>query len=366
MGLARDLLILARVYLPVHTHQPALLWVELTAARLGDPQAVERAIELGSVLQEPLATACALLLRAQQAAGDAARRTTAPTLFSQAASEASRGAAGEIRRYIELAAATAWHETTSDGGRLDVHLRRYAEAGRPGDTPDGAGDFDVCLPLPRRISLEPIFERLLSENKSTLLHQLCLVERRRGLDEFCATVPRPRRRGGRRAWWHRAEFEARRRRGLGVAEPGRALQQTVVAAARTEAASTRALGADEAVLSFRVAPHGSLCFVHRGGGEGPQVFRIAAGAAELQGQIAELLRVLRGGEELRSDLLNRSQELFLLLVRPAMGALEGVVALQIVPDGPLWSLPFSVLLGENFLCERFELSVSRHAPPCLR
>lgn len=363
VSLARDLLALARVYLPVHTHQAALLWVELTAARLGDAQAAERAVELGSVLQEPLATACALLLRARNAAGDAARRTTAPTLFSQAAAEASRGAAGEIRRFIELAAATAWHETSSDGGRLDVHLRRYAEAGRPGDTPDGAGDFDVCLPQPRRTSLEPILERLLSEGKSALLHQLCVIERRRGAEEFGAAGPHPVAEAVRD--WHRTEFEARRRRGLGGTEPSRGLQSQVTSAARTEAATSRALAADEAVLAFRVAPNGTLAFVHRGDGAGAQVFRVAAGAAELQGQIAELLRVLRGGEELRRDLLTRSQELFHLLLRPALGALEGVAALQIVPDGPLWSLPFSVLLGENFLCERFELSVSRHAPPCL-
>ena len=51
-------------------------------------------------------------------AAEPARRATAPALFSQAAAEAGRGAAGEIRRFIELAAATSWHESANDAGRL--------------------------------------------------------------------------------------------------------------------------------------------------------------------------------------------------------------------------------------------------------
>jgi hypothetical protein len=359
-GLARDLLALARVYLPAAQHQAALLWVELSRARLGETGAADRAVELATILQEPQALGCALLYRARSVALDAVQRSAAPAAFSLAAAEASRGAAGEVRRTCELSAALAWHDATMDAGRMDVHLRRFAEASRPGDVPDAGSDFDVCLPVPRRQSIEPFIERLLTDGKSALLHQLCVGERRRSADDEPVFVDLGLALDVRT--WHRADFESRRRRGLGAEEPPPALVERLQALGRPDAGGPRALGPDAAVLSYRVSPAGTLGFVQRSDGAPPRVVRIAAGGAALQGQIAECLRLLRGSDEHRKDLLARSQELFSLLIRPAMGALEGVTSLQIVPDGPLWSLPFSMLLGENFLCERFELSVARHAP----
>lgn len=359
-ALARDLLALARVYLPAAAHQSALLWVELTRARLGESGAADRAVELATVLQEPQALACALLYRARQAALDPVQRPAAPAGFSLAAAEAARGAAGEVRRTCELAAALAWHDTSADAGRMDVHLRRFAEASRPGDVPDAGSDFDVCLPVPRRQSIEPFIERLLSDGKSALLHQLCVAERRRCVEDEPVFVE-PELSTEVRAW-HRADFESRRRRGLGAEVPPATVVERLQALGRPGTGAHVGLDSDAAVLSYRVAPNGTLAFVQRSDGTPPRVVRIGAGTAELQGQIAECLRLVRAGEDHRKDFLGCAQALFSLLVRPAMGALEGVVALQIVPDGPLWSLPFSVLLGENFLCERFELSVARHAP----
>jgi hypothetical protein len=359
-GIARDLLSLGRVYLPTSHHQSALLWVELTRARLGEAGAADRAVELGIGLQEPQAVACALLYRARLATLDPVQRSAAPAAFSLAAAEASRGAAGEVRRTCEWAAALAWHDAATDVGRMDVHLRRYAEASRPGDVPDAGSDFDVCLPVPRRQSIEPFLERLLAEGKSALLHQLCVAERRRGLEDEPVFVE-PELALEVRAW-HRADFDSRRRRGLGAEEPPATLVERLQAVSRPGAGGRPLLAADEAVLSYRVAPNGTLAFVERGDGAPPRVVRIAAGSAALQGQVTECVRVLRAGDDQRKELLARAQELFSLLVRPAMGALEGVVSLQIIPDGPLWALPFSVLLGENFLCERFEVSIARHAP----
>ncbi len=359
---ALDLLTLSRVYLPLPATQAAQIWVELASARLGDALAAGRAFELACVLNEPLAAACALLHRATLGASATTEgRAGAPLLFSQAASEASRGAAGEVRRAAELAAALAWHEaggTANDGARLEVHLRRFAEAGRPQDFPDGAGDYDICLPAGRRAALEPLHERLLTEGRTGLLYQLSLAERRRTHEERTASEDRVT--ADAVAQWHRADFEARRRKGHAGLDAPRTLIAQLAAAARDAGSMGTSLAADEAVLSFRVAPGGTLAFVQRAGQAAPQAFRIPVGAADLQGNVTELLRVLRAGDEHRRDLHLRAQELFQTLIRPALGALGDVTSLQIVPDGPLWALPFPVLLGENFLCERFELSIARY------
>lgn len=62
----------------------------------------------------------------------------------------------------------------------------------------------------------------------------------------------------------------------------------------------------------------------------------------------------------RRDLAFRtsSRELFQLLIKPAMAKLAGKNALVIVPDGPLWNLPFQALVTNNghYLLEEYAVS----------
>jgi CHAT domain-containing protein/tetratricopeptide (TPR) repeat protein len=73
----------------------------------------------------------------------------------------------------------------------------------------------------------------------------------------------------------------------------------------------------------------------------------------------------RRAEHFREQLSRRdlafqspSHELFRLLIKPARAQLLGKDALVIVPDGPLWNLPFQALLGDDnrYLLENYAIS----------
>lgn len=85
------------------------------------------------------------------------------------------------------------------------------------------------------------------------------------------------------------------------------------------------------------------------------VYAIPVAAKALK-QKAEYFREQLG----RRDLAFRpsSRGLFQLLIKPANEQLAGKNALVIVPDGPLWSLPFQALLGNNgrYLLEDYAIS----------
>ena len=75
-----------------------------------------------------------------------------------------------------------------------------------------------------------------------------------------------------------------------------------------------------------------------------EVYSIPVGDKELK----------RKAEHFREQLEQRdfsfrasSRELFSMLIKPAMTQLAGKNALVIVPDGPLWNLPFQALVGDN-------------------
>jgi CHAT domain-containing protein len=73
----------------------------------------------------------------------------------------------------------------------------------------------------------------------------------------------------------------------------------------------------------------------------------------------------RNAERFREQLSQRdlafrpsSRNLFQLLIKPAQAQLMGKDALVVVPDGPLWSLPFQALLGDDnrYLLENYAIS----------
>jgi CHAT domain-containing protein len=73
----------------------------------------------------------------------------------------------------------------------------------------------------------------------------------------------------------------------------------------------------------------------------------------------------RKAERFREQLSQRdltfrpsSRSLFQLLIKPAWAQLMGKDALVIVPDGPLWNLPFQALLGDDsrYLLEEYAIS----------
>jgi len=105
-----------------------------------------------------------------------------------------------------------------------------------------------------------------------------------------------------------------------------------------------------ALLEFVVGEEKSFLFVLRNKTEDSQgspelkVYVIIAGQKELR-QKAERFRELVG----RRDLAFRpsARELYKILLQPAEAQLKGTDTLILVPDGPLWSLPFQALIAAD-------------------
>jgi CHAT domain-containing protein len=65
---------------------------------------------------------------------------------------------------------------------------------------------------------------------------------------------------------------------------------------------------------------------------------------DLARQVREFRRLIRGREE---GVGNAARDLYDLLLQPIHDALAGTTRLVIVPDGPLWSLPFQALRSQD-------------------
>jgi CHAT domain-containing protein/tetratricopeptide (TPR) repeat protein len=97
-----------------------------------------------------------------------------------------------------------------------------------------------------------------------------------------------------------------------------------------------------ALLEYVVTANETQLFVLTSGTAGYSVTscRIDVSRKDLIDRVEEFRRMM---SDRRPDYLARSQELFNLLVRPAIQALRGSTTLCIVPDGPLWEVPFHIL-----------------------
>lgn len=112
------------------------------------------------------------------------------------------------------------------------------------------------------------------------------------------------------------------------------------------------------LLEFAVADEQSYLFVVTPGAglqANIQAFPVAVTKKEMTERIAQFRKLLAG----RDNRYGRpARELYDLLLAPAQGLMRGKAALVIVPDGPLWELPFQALVGTEgrFLLEDYTLS----------
>jgi len=111
---------------------------------------------------------------------------------------------------------------------------------------------------------------------------------------------------------------------------------------------------DVAFVEFVVREQGTDLFVlRRGAGGEPSiaVHRLDAGRAALERRVTAFVGQLESRE---LNWREQARSLYDLLLAPAAGALRGVHAIGIVPDGVLWRLPFEALVGSDgrFLVER--------------
>lgn len=112
----------------------------------------------------------------------------------------------------------------------------------------------------------------------------------------------------------------------------------------------------EALVQFHVGADAAYRFVLRGK-EVVRVDRIAIERRALATRIERLLRPLRQGDVTRFD-VRAAKALHDLLLGGAAETLAGTERLLVVPDGPLWGLPFELLVvqpatGEDLSKTRF-------------
>ena len=129
------------------------------------------------------------------------------------------------------------------------------------------------------------------------------------------------------------------RRALRDAAPG--IVAAPPAAVTSEAVAAR-LAADEAVLEYHVGRDRSWLFVVTR--PGLAVFELA-GEKELRREVDVLRQQLSRPSLLGAHAYGQAASgLYARLVHPAAARLRGVRRLHVVPDGPLWELPFEALV----------------------
>lgn len=129
------------------------------------------------------------------------------------------------------------------------------------------------------------------------------------------------------------------------------------------------LGANQAILVYRVQDQRLLIWLIRQ--KTFDFFEQPLGSRDLIRLTVNLIHALREPAASRS-VARWSSHLHRFVIAPAVPSLDGVERLWIVPDGPLFQLPFAVLLDpgtQEFLVEKYELAktltagIDTDAPP---
>ena len=356
--LARVLLTVARPFLDSDASARSALWVELSAARAGDAVSAARALEAARATGSAAGAALALLhgARALRARGD---HKAAFAELRRAASAARRAPAGAVRCGVEAAVAMAHldGEAGADPARVEIHLRRVAEAVCAGATSVGAGELDPLLPPDDGGAIERAVRRLLDCGRVALARRLCSAGRRRALAPPPRDVPGMTGETLRRL--HRGRFRARYDRGEANGDAIEFWQQVLGEVDRGDWPSRGRPG--DATLEFRVFGEWTVGFAEGPGGSLQLEWPL--GRDELETRVARLRSALRTGED--SETLHRSLSgLHDLLLTPFTRVLEGASKLFIAADGPLLALPFAALHDEQtWLAERHDVALLRPADP---
>lgn len=132
-----------------------------------------------------------------------------------------------------------------------------------------------------------------------------------------------------------------------------------VSTVRTDLIRSR-LPADLAVLTWRVGPdHTDLFVVDR---RSVEHVRLPLGADEVTDLVRRYHREMAPRRDRPGDLASLqavAEEAWQELVAPAVDHLEGVGTVAVVPEGPLFRLPFAALFdGERWLVERWRVLVT--------
>jgi hypothetical protein len=368
LGRARALLAMLRPALTPTEAAEAALVVDLTAARLGDRAAAERALEAAHIVGDHAALALAALHRGWQAweeAMEPGERVAALTLLTEASAEARHTAAGALRRAVDAAVAAA-HRTGlpgTDPSLVAVHLRRAVEAAEGSALDDGAGRFDHLLPADPALRLDDVVERLVAEGDAALARRLCAAGRRRNRD-FSSRV-------GQLALAVREHHALTFRAvwlGEGDAPPALTLSGSGEGTGERSEGSRPTwpalrLGPNDVQVEFRVFE--DVTFLFATTGQGIRAHRIERGERAWATDVDALRDASRDSgtrlEAVGTAVHNR-------LLGPVADRVSLARRLVLVPDGSLVDLPFELLRTEaGALGELLEIVVAcPTAPPAFQ
>lgn len=358
---ARFILTLARPALDPTVFAQGLMRVELSAARRGEAGAALLALEAARAAEDRPGVALALLYRglwAHRGRGSVDETRRVLEILASAASAARSTAAGAVRRAVETGVAVV-HQARgdkADPARVEIHLRRAAEAAEGPGLADGAGTLDVFLPDDEALDLESAIGRLVDEGDAALARRLCAAARRRDQRIPVSTSPGPTAEAVHLAVQRR--FSARWL-DEGPVESMASIRARVDDGRLAADWSLRTPWSGEARIEFRVFEQWTAVFVVTSGGI--RMHRWALSRDELARRVGALRRHLAADE--MSPFLDAATEAYRVIIEPLLYDLDGIDRLVIAPDGPLVELPFELLWGGAFLAEYFDLAVARPAAP---
>lgn len=356
---ARVVVALARATLDPTTVARSMMQLELTAAMRGEAGAAARAVEAAEAASDRAGIALGLLYRGldvHRGRGTVDEQKRVLETLAAAAAAARSTAAGAVRRAVETGVAVV-HQARADKAdpaRVEIHLRRAAEAAEGAALADGAGALDCYLPTDAVLDLEAAIERLVDEGDAMLARRLCAAARRRDQRIPVSTSPGPaadtvrvalQRRFG--AKWLDA----------GPVESMQTMRARVDEGRLAPDIALRAPWSGEARIEFRVFDAWTAVFVVTAGGI--RMHRWGVSRAEMARRVESLTVPLAADE--MSPFLDAATEAWRVLIEPLIYDLDGIERMVIVPDGPLVDLPFGLLWGGAFLAEYFDLAVARPA-----
>ena len=354
-----------RPELSIKAHAEALLYLELSACRLGDTSAARRSLEAARSLQHRSGVVLSLLYSVlpdliqvrRSEAPDPGELQRLSTLLWRYSSEARRAGGGEIQRQIALAALLIHLEGAQlvEQRELESRLVILQDMASGGPFNSKSCPLDLFLPKHQELNLEGWIEELAQARSGRIVHRLCVVLRE--LTRHSVYVTPHRRSASEIQQLHQERFHALwNEEGSSPEGLFRGYNQLLL---RPETASwrQRQISPGEFHLEYKVFEQRLLIFLISS--ESIQLHQQDIVATGLRAQVSELRALLRPGGEDHLLLREVSIELYKLLIEPFRHALSQAHSVLITPDGPLWELPFALLRDRNtFLAQRFDLAIA--------
>ncbi|MEE2644343.1 MAG: CHAT domain-containing protein [Myxococcota bacterium] len=365
LGSLRLLTVTLRPELKPEIYAEALLYLELSACRLGDQNAAPRALEVARALQHRSGVALSLfysiLRELQQLRDDDARSPDElqrlSTVLWRYGSEARRAGGGEIQRQVALASLLIKLDNAkhNDSGDLESRLASLQKLASGGLFNRRSSALDLFLPRRQALNLEEWIETLTKTRSGQLVHRLCVILR--DLDRHHIHITPRRRPAAQIQQVHRHRFQQLWCEGkTPPVELFRAYDQLLQ---RPDTASWRhrQISPGEFRLEYKVFDQRLITFLISA--ESVQVHQQDIFATNLRARVSELCALLRPGGEDHLLLREVSIELYRLLIEPFKHSISQAHRLMITPDGPLWELPFALLRDRDlYLAQRFDLALA--------